>query len=93
MYYRIEIDHEAENSLTSTRWVFWFDDSTLWLDGYYEFARASKRHKFLTSRCYTRTDRRNSTMTVEEAPLPDDVKAEALKKFVDQITVQKWNKS
>lgn len=89
MHTRIEVEHPL-NELSTVKWIFWLDGTNMWLDHYIEMSRVSKRHKFIVNRNYNRLDLRQSNMTVEEVPLSEEVKSEALKQLVSQITIQKW---
>lgn len=69
-------------------WLFWHDDRshTLVLDVYMVETRQTKRHKYTEVGCYSRLSRR-SLINITDPPLPDDVKAEAIKQFCDALKV------
>lgn len=77
------------SQLQQSVWEFWFNASSgaLVLDLYKEERRVTRRHKFAWYRHYSRLDRRNSDMAVHDVPFPEDVQAEALEQFTNQITV------
>ena len=42
---------------------------------------------------YDRISPRDSDITKEEVPIPEDVKAEAIKIITDKITVKRWDRN
>ena len=90
---RIEITRKEGNY--TKLWVFSYfkeSDLTLYLENYrYSLKIEGKRvHQVIQQ--YDRLMTRNNTLTVEEVPFPDEVKNEALKTFIDKITVKKWDR-
>ena len=88
---RDDIEVVRKDGNTQTAWRFYFVErtATLVLDNYTFSVRETSRHKFKRVAWYDRLDGRNNKLTVEEAPLPDDVKAEAMRKFVEMVEVKK----
>lgn len=83
------------DDLSAERWLFYFDERNLSLcaDYYYVLKRPSKRHTWKIHRSYERLGRRNSTTPgrIEQPPLPEDVKIEAVKTFLSGIKVCMWD--
>lgn len=82
------------DELSYVRWTFWFTTNILYLDSYIIFVRESTRHKYRAVNGYQRLFARNTVfkMNVEDVPLTDDIKKQALDTFMSQIKVMKWNK-
>lgn len=81
------------SELEYVEWKFYFYNNTLWLDKYIIFSRETKRQKkYRMKTRYERIMSRDSNITLEEVPLTEEIKQEALGLFTSQITVQKWDK-
>ena len=80
---------QAQEELTMEEWVFSSDNARLMLFCYTLQTKQSKRHKFITSELYHRTYPNKSTLKVEDVPLPEDIKRQALEAFVAKISVVK----
>ena len=89
MYNNLRIVRTAPDGLSEQVWGFCLIDLIIVLDNYVVTFRATKRHKFVLdkARVYSRLSPRNSTLTVDAVPLPDDVQAEARQRIVDQVQV------
>lgn len=59
------------------------------LNRYTEEYRKTKRHKWICDMMYYRMDRRVSFLKVDQVWLPDDVRQEALEKFIETVKVVK----
>lgn len=83
----------AESPLRQYRWTFCFFDRgcTLYLDSYEVLERPSTRHKFRVIQQYLRLDKRHSNISVDDAPLPDDVADQAKDAMASRISVKKWD--
>ena len=88
---RITVERQF-GELAKHCWSFWFDErrAHLVLDNYDFLTKETSRHKFRVSKFYRRCDGRKNTLTVDEVPLPDDVKLEAKTALTDRIVVVKW---
>jgi hypothetical protein len=89
----VEITRTSADELEQETWKFYFDDRAAYLrlSSYSKSTRASKRHGFKPvagddsfAQARNRGYRR---MTRDEAPLPEDVAAEALATFISRLTV------
>lgn len=80
---------QAQDQLTIEEWAFRLNDENLVLHRYTLQTKQSKRHKFITSELYHRTYPNKSTLKVEDVPLPEDIKRQALEAFVAKISVVK----
>ena len=92
MYGNITIEREAPDKLSKSVWAFWLSDRLiLWLDGYRELSRPTRRHNYNAVTTYSRLDSRDRTIkTPDDIPIPPDVEAEAIQQVVDQLKVAKW---
>lgn len=89
----IEVIREEEGRLKCQKWTF--DTWAIERDGeircrwYGIMERQTTRHKYVVKSKWDKADERsyNSKIKREEVPLPEDVKAEALKKVADRIRV------
>jgi len=87
----MEIQKQIDE-LTFERWRFYFLNETLYLDSYYLLQKESRRHKnFKVLKKYERLMGRDNTLTESEVPFSDELKMEALNKFVSTIKVIKWS--
>ena len=100
-----EVIREDPNGLNRQTWDFSIMDYhggfTIFLNGYSQQVRPTKRHGWkvkivdtATQRInmtYSRLDSRRRGLTEQEVPLPDDVAQEAKSKVVDSISVKKWS--
>lgn len=87
----MEIQKQIDE-LTLEKWRFYILDKRIYLDAYYLLQKESKRHKnFRTLKGYERLSERNSTMREGEVPFTDEIKQEALNKFVSLLKVMKWS--
>lgn len=94
---RIKVDRPSDDFLSCKQWEFWYDEDrhTLWLDGYFELSKATKRHKLVVDKKYRRTSTRDNDFTVDELPLPSDVITEAKQTFIEHmksVEIRKWNR-
>ncbi|MFA6570174.1 MAG: hypothetical protein WCT77_02955 [Bacteroidota bacterium] len=74
-------------------WVFTFINTTLYLDTYTKAEIVPPKRTGKIIDIYERIYHRNSTMTLDEVILPEDVKKEVTEKFLSLITVKKWDKN
>lgn len=91
MIEHVTIERKSDDGLTQWTWRFYYDAQTLWLDYYSTAQRATRRHGFSVTECYSRLNIRASTMQESDVVLPADLKEEAIKKFCERITVKRWN--
>lgn len=95
MYLLITIER-PEGDLRKQVWKFSLLDSNLVLDGYSILTRKTTRHRnWEVERIYSRTQSTRSyyppvIMAESDVPWPEDVRAEALTKLVEQIKVVRW---
>lgn len=79
------------------RQVWWFmvmdqgisTGISLVIDVYYQDQWNTQSNGWQTIKWYRRNNRRESPLTINDVPLPDDVAAEALQQFVARIKVVK----
>ena len=62
-------------------------DGTLILSSYHKMARPTKRHDWRAITIYTTSDNRNNTITLDEVPFTDEIKALAIDGFTKNIEV------
>lgn len=88
----VEIEVKV-NKYMKKEWGFWFDDrsATLFLNIYRIWERKITRGRFSISKQYSRLDRRNNTIALDEIDIPDDVKKAVMNNFISQIRIAKWN--
>ena len=75
-------------------------DVTLYLDVYSCQSRPTKRHNWKINPAtrdkpsphYSRLNHRDSGLTLEQVPLPEDVAQEAKEQFVSGVVVKKWDR-
>ena len=90
---RYPVDRTSEDGLQTTIWQF--EEYQQYMGAqvnlivaiYQTGTRATRRHGWKWDKFYHRTERRNSNITADQVPLPDDVKAEALQLFFDSVTI------
>jgi hypothetical protein len=73
---------------------FYQTDNKLYLDKYYMKKRENERkrnHVVDRKRFYDRLSERNSTLTEAQVPFTDEIKALAIKQYVDSIKCLKWS--
>jgi hypothetical protein len=81
------------DKLNYREWTFYIDGHNFWLDNYYEYTKENPRKRnFTTVKKYERLSGRNSNLKLDEVELPEWVKEEVVKQFVDKIEVKKWRK-
>ena len=91
MFQNIEV--KRKNGNTIEKWEFYFSDYTLYLDRYFLGKITPPKKITTTLQYYDRTSPRDSNITKEAVPLPEDVKSEAIKIVADKITVKKWDRN
>lgn len=82
----------ADEVQVKKEWRFWLYNFVLFLDSYTEFKKEKGKRKFVVEKNYDRIYTRGSKIKLEDVPLPEDVKKEAIEKFSALLTVQKWEK-
>lgn len=73
---------------------FYQTDNKLYLDRYFISKREDvNKRKYNIDRAnyYYRLMERDSTLTEAQVPLTDDIKAQAIKQYVDSIKCLKWS--
>lgn len=83
----VEVIRESDSRLKRDVWRFWYLDSAhaLRISEFSQQARPSTRHKFRSHVSWSRYDKRRNTL--ENPPLPEDVRAEAIEKFTADLVV------
>ena len=82
------------DELSVETFEFYQTDNKLYLNRYYINRRvdANKRkYNIDRSTYYYRLMERDSTLTEAEVPLTDEIKAQAIKQYVDSIKCLKWS--
>jgi len=82
------------DELTVETFGFCQIDNKIYLDRYYIKKREDTRKRnYVTDRkhFYNRLDQRDSTLTEAQVPLTDEIKAQAIKQYVDSIKCLKWS--
>jgi hypothetical protein len=81
------ITHETGNDLHKETWHYWFNDSRLKLilDWYKMEDRPTKRHGW---KVVCKLERGYGQMSDVAMPVPDEVRAEVLRKFRELITIE-----
>jgi hypothetical protein len=84
------------DDLHQYQYNFWFYDNnnTLYLDGYYEVSKQTKRHHWCVQRGYDRLSGRYPypKIPLNEVPFNEDIKEQAKKVLIDSIQVKFWEK-
>ncbi len=77
------------DDLTREVYIFYYhhDKRTIILDSYSLENRETKRHKFRTKKIYSRKGH-GSNLKESEVVLPEEIKQQALEKFISRITVR-----
>lgn len=79
------------DELTKEQFSFWVKDNTLVLDSYYLFSRENKsKRKYNFVKRYERLSHRNSSMTLQEVPLTEEIKTEVLQEYFKILKVMTW---
>ena len=82
------------NQLSVETFEFYQTGEKLYLDKYYIMKRENERkRKYITdkSKYYNRIMERHSTITEDQVPFTDEIKALAIKQYVDSIKCLKWS--
>jgi hypothetical protein len=90
---RFQICIEDEDRLGECVWTFCVMDGAgidVVLDRYEHRTRQTTRHKFVTERYYDRLDSRYATISEADAPMTDQVAADAYRRVANMIRVRKW---
>jgi hypothetical protein len=85
------IKHEIATDLQREEWSYYLmeKDMCLVLDEYTRFERPTKRHGWKDVAKWRRlVHRRHEEMHREDVPVPDEVRAEVLRKLRDMITIE-----
>lgn len=86
----MEIEKKIDE-LTIQRWRFIYIMGNIYLNYYVILQKESKRHRnYKTLKLYDRIMTRNNTLTEDQVPLSDDLKAEVMSLFTKNIKVMKW---
>jgi hypothetical protein len=80
---------EAAKVLSSQMesWTFCLVDSVLVLDSYTRSIKEIGKRKYSIVKYYNRIMRRDSTLTMDEVPFPENVQIKAKNDIMNQITV------
>jgi hypothetical protein len=82
------------DTLTVETFEFYQTDNKLYLDKYYIKRRENERKRNYNvdkSRYYNRIMERDSTLTEAQVPFTDEIKALAIKQYVDSLKCLKWS--
>jgi hypothetical protein len=80
------------DELTIERFEFYQTENKLYLDKYFIMKRESTRKRnYNTVVRYDRLRQRDNTITEAEVPFTDEIKALAIKQYVDSIKCLKWS--
>ena len=80
------------DDLTIEVWGFYINGNTIYLDYYTLFQKESKRKRtFKPIKYYSRLRNRESTITESEVPFTDEIKKDALDKYIETLRVLKWS--
>lgn len=89
MYARIEIIKEIDELNREVYRFCLIDETKLVLDEFRIEFKETKRHKFKCNKFYERLRKRESTLTVDDVNLTEELKQEVIDKFISQLTVVK----
>jgi hypothetical protein len=85
----VTVVRTSEDGLREAQWHFYRLYTDLVVNAYEELARPSLRHKFKVVRRWGRlTNRRENSISQGDVPLPADIKAEAIEKYVAEMKAQ-----
>jgi hypothetical protein len=94
MHFDIKIVRENPSALSRQTWRFTVIGLALVLDGYYEEERATKRHKYITPRWYSRLNTRDSKIREADVPwsteIMEDARALFLREVAERVRVGRW---
>lgn len=78
--------------LEQQEWRFILIDCVLYLDFYTMWTRKTANHKYTSSDgIYSRINDRECRLKESDVPYTDELKAEAIAKLTQMITVKKWS--
>jgi len=80
-----------KDDLTQEVFSFWVSDTKLFLDTYSLQKRGTKYKKFVAEKYYSRLSGRDSNLTENEVPFTEEIKKQAIDRFVSQLTCLKWS--
>ena len=93
-YNHVRWTHSLDD-LTLVTWDFWVYDTNLVLDSYTVEKRQTTRHGYKTEAAYNRLPSgailMSKKLTEAEVPLTDEVREEALAKFIATLRVVRWS--
>lgn len=72
------VRREKPGGLSAEEWSFSVIEDQILLGHYSTLTRPSKRHKYQRVGWYDRYNKRDSTLKLDDVPLPDDVAEEVL---------------
>jgi len=90
---RILIEKRIDELSVET-FEFYQTENIIYLDKYYIMRRENSRqskYKIDKSKYYNRLMHRDTTCPEAQVPLTDEIKAQAIKQFVDSIKCLKWS--
>ena len=80
------------DELTEERFEFYQTENKLYLDKYFVSKRESTRKRnYHPIVRYDRLRERDNTITEDQVPFTDEIKAQAIKQYVDSIKCLKWS--
>lgn len=89
MHEHFDITHSSKDGLLIERWKFYLSGTNLILNTYFKGERKTKRHSYQPLHSYNRIMSRDSTIKVDDIPLPEDVKQEAIDIIISKLEVKK----
>jgi hypothetical protein len=88
-YHSYTVTHTAPEGLHQEVWHFCIIDLQIILDHYTALSRLTKRHTFRKGKVYSRLSPRDSTLSFDEVPFPQDVQDDVREQVIRDIVVLK----
>lgn len=80
------------DELTKHRFDFWVNGNLIILSTYFLLSRENTRKRnYNIVKRYDRLSDRDSSITLEEVPFTQEIKQEALQKYIETLKVCTWN--
>lgn len=79
------------DELNKEQFSFWVNGHILILDSYYFLSRENTRKRtWRQLKKYNRTMTRDNNITLQEVPLTEEIKTEALQEYIKTLKVMTW---
>lgn len=79
------------DELTKETYRFWINGNIIIFDAYYLFGRENTRKRtYKVLKRYERIGGRDNTITLQEAPLTEEIKTEVLQEYIKTLKVMTW---